>query len=43
VSSVVFGTSTLTFVATAPGIVDVTSGSAHEVDYTITSASCSSS
>ena len=42
ISSVDFGTSTLTFVATAPGLVDVTSGSAHEVDYTITSASCSS-
>jgi len=41
ISSVDFGTSTLTFVATAPGIVDVTSGSAHEVEYTITSATCS--
>jgi hypothetical protein len=41
VTSVAFGTSTLTFVATGPGIVDVTSGSALEVDYTITSAICS--
>jgi len=33
--------STLTFVATAPGIVDVTDGGSVEVAYTITAATCS--
>jgi hypothetical protein len=41
VSAVDFGPDTLVFVATAPGIVNVTSGADIEVAYTITSATCS--
>jgi hypothetical protein len=41
VADIDFGGSTLTFVATGGGTVDVTSGAHLVVDYTITSATCS--
>ncbi len=41
VADVDFSGSTLTFTADAPGIVDVTSGADLQVEYTITSATCS--
>ena len=41
VADIDFGGSTLTFAAAGPGIVDVTNAAALEVEYTITSATCS--
>ena len=41
VADVDFSGSTLSFMATAPGLMDVTSGSSLELEYTITSATCS--
>ena len=41
VTDIQLGTSTLTFVATAPGPLDVSSSASLEVEYTITSAVCS--
>jgi len=41
VADIDFGGSTLTFVATGPGIVAVTSAAALDLEYTITSATCS--
>lgn len=43
VTDVTFGDDTLTFEADAPGIVDVPSGGAVSLTYTITGATCSSS
>jgi hypothetical protein len=41
VSEIELGTSILTFVATAPGVLDVSSGADLDVEYVITSATCS--
>jgi hypothetical protein len=41
VSEIELGTSVLTFVATAPGVLDVASGADLVVEYVITSATCS--